>query len=136
MEKRLIQLIHVGKSSLNWDDDTYRSVLYRLTGKSSSSRCTDAEGDKILSYMKEQGFEPTAKKQYGTKPRVAASRQTVLNKIEALLAERDLPWAYAEQMTKHMFKKHYIIWLDDIQLRKLMQALIVDAKRRNKRGES
>jgi len=135
MEKKLIQLIHVGKSSLNWDDDTYRSVLYRLTGKSSSARCTDAEGDKILSYMKEQGFEPTAKKKYGAKPRVAASRQTVLNKIEALLAERDLPWAYAEQMANHMFKKHYIIWLDDTQLRKLMQALIVDAKRRNKRGE-
>lgn len=135
MEKRLIQLIHIGKSSLSWDDETYRAVLCRLTGKSSSSRCTDIEGEKILSYMKEQGFEPTPKKQYGKKPRVAASRQTVLNKIEALLAERDLPWAYAEQMAQHMFKKHYIIWLDDNQLRKLMQALIVNAKRRNQRGE-
>lgn len=135
MEKRLIQLIHVGKSALSWDDETYRAVLYRISGKSSSSLCTDAEGEKVLAFMKEKGFEPTAKKSYGKKPRVAASRQTVLNKIEALLCERDLPWAYAEQMAKHMFKKHVIMWLDDIQLRKLMQALIVDAKRRNKRGE-
>lgn len=131
MEKRLIQLIHVGKSSLKWDDDTYRDVIYRLTGKSSSAHCNDAEGEKIINYMKEKGFEPVAKKRYGKKPRVAANRQTVLNKIEALLADSDRPWAYAEQMAKHMFKKSYIVWLDDAQLTKLMQALIIDAKRRS-----
>ncbi|EKN3995782.1 regulatory protein GemA, partial [Yersinia enterocolitica] len=33
MDKKLIQLIHVGKSALAWDDETYRDVIYRLTGK-------------------------------------------------------------------------------------------------------
>ncbi|EGC4776473.1 DUF1018 domain-containing protein, partial [Salmonella enterica] len=41
--KRLIGAIKAGQSFLGWDDATYRGVLYRLTGKRSSTACSIRE---------------------------------------------------------------------------------------------
>ncbi|EIG0792796.1 DUF1018 domain-containing protein, partial [Salmonella enterica] len=40
MKRNLIRIIHTGKSCLGWDDDTYRDVLFRQTGKRSARDCT------------------------------------------------------------------------------------------------
>lgn len=132
MKRRLTQLIHIGKAELGWDDAMYRSALSRLTGKTSTTRCTLDELESVLAYLKAQGFQPKAAKQHGRRPRVALQRKQVLSKIEALLTEANRPWGYAEKMAQHMFKIHFIDWLSDTQLTKLMQALIVDAARRNR----
>lgn len=132
MDKKLIQLIHVGKSALAWDDETYRDVIYRLTGKTSSVKCSIEQQERIVAYMRAHGFEPKPTKQYGRRPSVPATKETVLKKIEALLADAGRPWSYAESMAQHMFKVRYVDWLPLEQLTKLMQALIIDAKRRGK----
>jgi phage gp16-like protein len=130
MDRKLISLIHVGKSALGWDDETYRDVLYRLTGKTSSAHCSVEQKERIVAYMRAQGFESKPAKSHGRRPSVPAAKKTVLRKIEALLAEEGRPWNYAESMAQHMFKVRYIDWLPLEQLTKLMQALIIDAKRR------
>ncbi|HDL8284761.1 TPA: regulatory protein GemA [Yersinia enterocolitica] len=132
MDKKLIQLIHVGKSALAWDDETYRDVVYRLTGKTSSAKCSIEQQERIVAYMRAHGFEPKPTKQYGRRPSVPATKETVLKKIEALLADAGRPWSYAESMAQHMFKVRYVDWLPLERLTKLMQALIIDAKRRGK----
>lgn len=129
MRNKKIQLIHIGKSSLGWSDDVYRDVLYRITGCTSSKGCKLELLDKVLDYMKGQGFTPE-KKKHGRKPSVSAGRTRTLNKIEALLADAERPWDYAESMSQRMFQQRVIEWLDDSQLTKLMQALIIDARRR------
>ncbi|QBH95484.1 regulatory protein GemA [Limnobaculum zhutongyuii] len=126
----LIQLIHIGKNALQWSDDVYRDVLYRITGCTSAKQCKPEQQQKILDYMKEQGFTPEKKKDHGRRPNVSAGRERTLNKIEALLTDASRPWGYAESMASHMFKQPVIEWLTDSQLTKLMQALIVDARRR------
>lgn len=130
-QRRMIGAIKAGQTALGWDDVTYRSVLARLTGKSSSTLCTLAELEQIKEYMHQQGYPRKAKK-HGRKPSVPASKKTVLGKIEALLADAKRPWQYAETMAQHMFGVRYVDWLDIQQLTKLMQALIIDAKRRQK----
>lgn len=123
----LIKVIHTGKKALGWDDETYRAVLARVTGKCSARDCTETELERVVLYMRDQGFASTAK--YGRKPNVAIGKKAVLGKIEALLTEAGRPWKYAESMAKRMFKRDALEWLTIEQLTSLMNALQYDAKR-------
>ena len=60
--QRLIQLIHVGKSDLSIDDDTYREILQRIGKKSSAAELTIPELEKVLEHMKHSGFKVRSKK--------------------------------------------------------------------------
>lgn len=126
----LIGAIKAGQHWLQWDDITYRSVLKRLTGKLSATKCSLTELQTVREHMHQQGFPRTRSPRHGRRPSVPLRRETVLGKIEALLADAGRPWKYAEGMASHMFQQHVIEWLTDEQLKKLMQALIIDANRR------
>jgi len=54
--KRLIQLIHVGRSKIGLADDNYRALLEGVTGKSSSADMTVAELETVLQTMRKLGF--------------------------------------------------------------------------------
>ncbi|ENK0985071.1 regulatory protein GemA [Salmonella enterica] len=132
--KRLIGAIKAGQSFLGWDDVTYRGVLCRLTGKRSSTKCSIRELEDIKEYMHSKGYPRKAPKGKGRRPNVAKCRKTILSKIEALLAEGGLSWAYAEGISSHMYKQHVIEWLDDEQLYGVMVALIKQARRQGRSG--
>lgn len=128
MKRNLIRIIHTGKTVLNWDDETYRDVLACQTGKRSARDCSDAELERVLAYMRRLGFTPMPRN--GRRPNVAAGRRSMLSKIEALLAEAGRPWGYLNGVIERMLgEKKPVEWLNDDQVRKLMQMLIVDAKR-------
>lgn len=127
----LIGAIKAGQAWLKWDDMTYRSVLHKLTSKQSATKCTLEELQNVREYMHQQGF-PRASRKYGRKPKVASRRQAMLSKIEALLADSGRSWQYAESIAERMFHQKVIEWLDDEQITKLLQALIIDARRRAK----
>ncbi|EAA9529607.1 regulatory protein GemA [Salmonella enterica subsp. enterica] len=127
MKRNLIRIIHTGKSRLGWDDETYRDVLFRQTGKRSARDCSVSELEKTVLYMRTQGFAPSSR---GRRPRVATGRKAILSKIEALLAEAGRPWGYLDGIVVRMLgEKKPVEWLDDEQLYKVMQMLIVDAAR-------
>ncbi|EAZ0410041.1 regulatory protein GemA [Salmonella enterica subsp. enterica serovar Oranienburg] len=132
--KRLIGAIKAGQSFLGWDDATYRGVLYRLTGKRSSTTCSIRELEDVKEYMHSQGYPRKAPKGKGRRPNVAMCRKAMLAKIEALLAEGGLSWAYAEGIAAHMYKQRVIEWLDDEQLHGVMVALIKQAHRKGRSG--
>lgn len=127
----LIGAIKAGQNWLQWDDITYRSALQRITGKTSSTKCSLEELQNLREYMHQQGFPRTKSRKYGRRPNVASGRQSILAKIEALLADEGRDWSYAESTAKRMFSQPIIEWLDDEQIKKLMQALIIDARRRS-----
>lgn len=64
-KSRYIQLIHIGKSKLGWDDDLYRTVLLDLTNKDSCKDMGVSELDRVLKYMQRNGFEIITKKRGG-----------------------------------------------------------------------
>ncbi|PII53763.1 hypothetical protein BMF90_07475 [Serratia sp. OLHL2] len=124
----LIKTIHTGKKNLGWDDDTYRAVLARETAKRSARDCSDAELERVIGYMRAQGFAPLAR--HGKKPNVAAGRKAMVSKIEAILAEAGRPWSYLDGIIKRMLGEvKPLAWLNDDQVRKVLQMLIIDAKR-------
>ncbi|HFW4795113.1 TPA: gp16 family protein [Salmonella enterica subsp. diarizonae serovar 60-67:z35:-] len=134
MTTSLIRVIKTGQSVLGWDDATYKGVLLRLTGKSSSTKCSIRELEDVKEYMHSKGFPRQAPKGKGRRPKVANRRKAMLAKIEALLADSGLSWAYAEGIASHMYGQKVLEWLDDEQLNAVMIALIQRARREGRSG--
>lgn len=56
-----LAMIHVAKRDLGLDDDTYRAVLVRVTGKESAKVMSEAERRGVVEEMKRLGFKPASK---------------------------------------------------------------------------
>ncbi|MFW6027279.1 MAG: regulatory protein GemA [bacterium] len=71
-----IALVHVAKSRLGLDDDTYRDILDAYCGVT-SARDLDREGfDLLMEVFAQMGFESTsAKRNYGRRPGMATTGQ-------------------------------------------------------------
>ncbi|KGE77665.1 gp16 family protein [Halomonas salina] len=122
--------IHIAKSQLGLSDDEYRAVLARTAGVSSAKQLTNRNVGNVLHEFRRLGWQPKPAKKAGRKsPRPPATRKVVMGKVEALLTHAGRPWAYADGMAQRMFQVERVDWLDDDQLQRLMQALIIDNKR-------
>lgn len=53
-----IAAIHVAKKQLGLDDETYRAVLLRITGKNSAGQMSPAEQSAVVQEFRRQGFNP------------------------------------------------------------------------------
>lgn len=138
--KRLIQLIHVGKRELQLDDDTYRALLNRETGKASCSTLKIAELDKVLAAMERQGFKRQKKgktvargKRYSPKSK---GTRTMIGKIRALwitMAKQGIVRDYSETAldayVRRMTSRNNgigvssVAWLSDVQKRTVLESL-------------
>ncbi|EKP2011508.1 regulatory protein GemA [Salmonella enterica] len=60
---KLIQLIHIAKSQMGMDADTYRQMLLSITGVTSTSTMNPGQLNKVLAAMKAKGFvvKPSSK---------------------------------------------------------------------------
>lgn len=122
--------IHIAKQQLGMDDETYRAMLRNAAGVA-SAKALDARGlVAVMQHLKACGFKPKAGNKAGRQPNPSQDKAPLMSKVTALLAAAGRSWAYADGMAKHMFKVERVAWLDYEQLRKLVQALVIDAKRR------
>lgn len=135
--RTLIAKIHIAKKDLAMDDETYRDVLQRVTGKDSCKNMTVAELKKVISDMKRLGFTPKQTAQsiqkHGRKPTTTEDRQALLSKVEAILADNNLYWNYAHAIAKQMFGVDFVHWLPADKLYKVVQALSVYQAKHNKK---
>lgn len=129
MKKAPLAKVHIAKQQLGMDDDSYRALLARVAGVKSAKDLNPRQMGAVLAELERLGFKPKSTRQGRSKPNPAKSRVSVMNKIEALLAEAKRPWAYADSMALHMFKVERVEWLNDSQIYRLMQALVIDAQR-------
>jgi phage gp16-like protein len=53
--------LHIAKKQLGLDDDTWRDLLERETGKRSSKDMSDGERGRVLDVLKNHGFKPASK---------------------------------------------------------------------------
>lgn len=103
--KKKRQAIHVARRQIDLDDATYRELLQRVAGvKSSADLMSMDKADAVLDELSRLGFQH--------KPKIVPGRhkgtpstlehEPYLQKIEALLADMELPWAYAEKIAEHI----------------------------------
>jgi phage gp16-like protein len=131
-EKHLRRVVKTGQSKLGWSDDIYQAVLMRLTGKVSSTQCNATELDKVLVFMRSKGFKPVRRKAQPAKAKKATG--PLLKRINALLIKHGRPSTYADSIAKNRFNVDKLEWLDYEQLKKIMQMLSIDDRRRGKHG--
>ncbi|NDW04051.1 gp16 family protein [Jiella pacifica] len=60
-----LAMMHVAKRDLGLDDDTYRAVLLRVTGKRSSKDMSESEQRAVLDEFRRQGFKPALRQAQG-----------------------------------------------------------------------
>ncbi|MFC0349709.1 gp16 family protein [Undibacterium danionis] len=135
MRKAELAQIHIAKTQLGLADDEYRSLLLSVTGKTSSKDLTWQGRKLLLNHFKKIGFKVKANKAGRPAPVVTGDKTSLISKIEAQLAEAQLPWAYADGMAKRICKVDRIEWCDPEQLTKIIVALIKDAKRKGRYTE-
>lgn len=84
-KQRLIQLIHIARSDLQMDEDTYRQMLQGLTGKASTKGMDTTQLNSVLESMKKKGFriKPAGKARSG----LPMDTHPQSNKIRALWLE-------------------------------------------------
>ena len=129
--KSLLARIHIGKKQLRIDDDMYREMLEKVTGKRSCAGMHISELYLVLQRLQKSGFK-AKKPQFGKRPNPSKSRTAMMGKVEALLADSGLHWNYAHAMAKRMFKVDKVDWLKTQDLHKLIAALVIRAKRGEK----
>lgn len=121
--------IHLAKKELGMDDETYRAMLQSVAGVT-SAKDLDAEARrKVLDHLRSCGmkFKRSSTPRYPGKPH---NMDAQLEKIEALLADMNLPWSYADAMAKRMYKVDRIAWLkDQKQYQGIITALVKKQKK-------
>ena len=130
--KNLLKVIHTGRHALAMQEDDYRALLVRTVGKTSAADCTLPELKGVIDALRRLGFTPARGR--AARPRVAPENRVILDKIGAILADKQLPWAYAHGMAKRMFERERVEWLRPPELYKLIQALTVYQRREAGRG--
>lgn len=129
--RAMIAKIKIAQKALAMNDDSYRALLTRVTGKDSAAALEKREMEAVLREMQRLGWKPVNPQ--GTRPRVASEKDRTLAKIGAILKELNLSWNYAHGMAKAMFARERVEWLDAAELHKLMQALAVYQRRQRVR---
>ena len=154
---RDLKLIHAAARQMGWDEDTYRAILDRVTGKTSAADLNPRQRKQVLDEFARLGWQ--VKKANSHRAPNPAPRRTpsplagegggggefpltgpgwgkdrLLAKIGALLADAGRGWAYADGCARNMFALESVRFCDPDQLRRLVAALSYDQQRRAKRA--
>jgi phage gp16-like protein len=138
-ERRRKQLaaIHAAMRTLDMDNDTYRALLERVSATAgpavrSAGQLNQAQTHAVLEELKRLGGLKPSPKTKG-KPRNFDSNAMpeMITKVEALLADMQLSWSYADAIAKRQFGIERVAWCrTQDQLRSIIAALHVEHEKR------
>lgn len=133
--RRQLAAIHVMRTQLALDDDTYRAMLRQLTGADSAAELNPQQRGQVLDHLtrlKLALVRASDRAAYPERPATTDSNPQ-LQKIEALLTEAKQPWSYAVGICKRVCKKDRLEWCTSAELGKVIAALTYHARRNGRR---
>lgn len=86
-KEKAIQLIHIAKQKLSMDEFSYRTMLERLTGKTSCKEMTIAELMRVQAEMESKGFKKTSRSHHSPSAKSAVVKSNIAHKIRAIWIE-------------------------------------------------
>ena len=122
----LIKVIHTAQRKIGKTNDEMIDIKMGVCGKASCRDMTTSELRDVYDRMKELGFRPvhrSAKKSGMTRP-AAPEKRAQLRKIEALLADQNLSWQYADGIARRMYGVACARWCYPDQLQGVITALV------------
>lgn len=87
-KKGLIASVHIAKSDLGLDDETYRELLFNVTGEVTSAKCGVKQLCAMLAELRKKGWKP--------KPLPKDPLEPLRGKIRAQCLALQVPIDYAE----------------------------------------
>ena len=134
ISKKKLAVIHIAKAQTGMTDGEYRSLLAGF-GVASSKDLKLRDFDTLMSRFEALGFRTTSPRR--RKPGgLPEGKAAAMKKIEAILLDMGLSWAYVDSIAKKRFGVDAVQWLDDEGVRKIMQMMIYHQKRRKNKEEA
>lgn len=135
--RRDLAAIHAGRNQLGMDEDTYRTMIARVSAsvgvsRRSSAELTARQRHAVLDELRRLGATRPDRTAYpGRPPNAAAGGSATLLKIEAQLTDMRMPWSYADAIAQRMFGVERVGWLrGEDQLGAVVAALHVEQEKR------
>jgi len=124
LSKKQKALLHIAKSKIGMTDAEYRDLLERFGVKSSKDLKQD-QWDELYAHLQHCGFVPHHKKakKSGMHERPARDKASLTSKVEALLADMDLSWAYADELARRICKVDKFRFVARDEIYKIITAL-------------
>lgn len=129
--RAMMAKVHLAKKDLGLEDDDYRAVLERETGKRSAKDCSHAELEAVLAAFERQGFKPKARA-----PRGRPATHGVARKARALWISlwqlgvvRDPSETALERFARRQLHVDRLQWADQSRGNALIEALKTMAER-------
>jgi phage gp16-like protein len=136
LRKKDLAQIHINKQKLGLTEENYRALLVGLTGKNSTKEMDQKERWQVIREQRRLLGDKAAQKaprgHFVGKPArqsPESGKQALLGKIEALLADRQLPWQYVHSMAQGMFKVSCVEWCNPDQLWRIVAAMEIQKRR-------
>lgn len=133
--KTALSAIHAAKRTLDMDERSYRDLLERASAKRgqahrSAKDMSPSQLDAVLDEFKRLGGLRPSPKTEG-KPANFEQLPEMITKVEALLADMQLPWSYADAIAMRQFRIQRVAWCrKEEQLRAIIAALHVEQEKR------
>lgn len=130
--------VQIARRDLGLDEDTYRAILSRLTGRASASDCTDAQLGVVLDEFKAKGWKPKVVQGGGPARRgkPAAAAHPVARKARAMWISlhqlgvvRDPSEAALEAFARRQLGVEKLRWAVASEAHALIEALKAMAER-------
>lgn len=124
--RALLARAHLGQKLMGLDAGEWRVFLRDETGRDSCRDLDDAALERLIQTMQARGVRFTPPARAGARPKSldsTSARAPQLRKIEALLADSKLPWAYAHAIAKRMFHKDRVQLCDKDEMTAVITAL-------------
>ena len=127
--KKQRQLIGIACAKLGIDKATKEDMLMERFGRASTCDISLVQAEEFLKELAGRGFKMRRRRHKPDIQRAKLSKQAMLEKIEAYLAEAARPWNYAHGMAKKMFQVDRLEFCTADQLHRIIAALEYDARR-------
>lgn len=112
--------IHIGKAKLGMDEDTYRALLVRVTGKDSSAKMSDAERASVIVEMTRLGAFQHATRTLTAQQRACIAKWYKLRRMGVINSKDKSSF---NRFIKERFCKWNLADLSDIEANKLYNML-------------
>ena len=125
-------VIHIAKAQVGMNDVEYRDLLGSV-GVESSVDLNNKTFAQVMARFEKFGFQTTSKTRSRRKVNnLPKDKQPLMKKLEAIILDMDLTWAYVDSIARSRFKVETAQWLDGEKLFKLVQMMSVHQKRKRR----
>jgi phage gp16-like protein len=94
--------IHLAKKQLGLDDDAYRDMLWVAARVRSASDLDEYGRRSVIEHLRKCGATFARPKKAGKRPHNYNQLPEYITKVEALLADMGLSWAYADTIARNI----------------------------------